>query len=301
MGVIGIVHGAQGGGVITGTIPSGFRLAVLSAANWLLESSASKMLLITDEWNGPVEADPVIADAIRLCIGRNITVIIPAGNGGRDLDTYVDGMGRRVFNPTSPDYVNTGAIVVGAATSTVPHRRVTSPDYRASNYGSRVDCYAWGENITTCAGSPDDPVGSYTTNFGGTSGAAAIVAGAAASLLGMAHERGIVLSPAEICDILRDQNINTPSADPATDRIGVIPNLRRMFNERLLNHDPSFIADQIFIYPEFVQILGGIEYDGGGIIIGPGGVPIPVGPWDGFARLLTPAKKNMLIGRPLQS
>jgi len=61
-----------------------------------------------------------------------------------------------------------------------------------TNYGARVDAYAWGENVVTLSylRANETPLFSagpdrlYVPNFGGTSSAGAIVAGAVASLQG---------------------------------------------------------------------------------------------------------------------
>jgi subtilisin family serine protease len=79
-----------------------------------------------------------------------------------------------------------GAIMVGASRSTVPRTKTVW-----SNYGSRVDVHAWGENITTsrCV---DDGVGNGVDDyeqFSGTSGASPIVIGAVLSAQGMLTAR----------------------------------------------------------------------------------------------------------------
>lgn len=308
LGGIGIVSAAQGG-VAFDASGSGIRLSVIRAMTWLRSTRGEKVLLIpymaflhgVDSQPPayiPIEADPVIADLIRIAVRANISVVIPAGSGewstetGLDLDRFVDGMRRRIFDPSNPSFVDSGAIMVGGATSSVPHGRI-----RASNFGSRVDCYAWGEAINTSTFVPGpDANRAYTTSFGSTSGASAIIAGAASAVLGMARERDLLFSPAQVRNILRDRSINTASANPVIDKIGVMPDLKRIANERILNRDRGFLPTQIFITPEFVQILGGIRVDGGGIIIGPNGIPIPVGPWDPLRRILSPAKQNLFMG-----
>ena len=62
--------------------------------------------------------------------------------------------------------------------------------------------------------------------FGGTSGAGAIVAGAAVVLQGIARARGTLLTPDRMRDLLSDRGFNTSSANPSSDRIGVMPNLK---------------------------------------------------------------------------
>ncbi|MGO7983942.1 S8 family serine peptidase, partial [Rhizobium johnstonii] len=79
----------------------------------------------------------------------------------------------RILKRDHEDYRDSGAIMVAAGSSTVPHERL---DF--SNYGSRIDCFGWGEGIDTTGGSGTG-TGDYTTGFSGTSGASPIVAGAA--------------------------------------------------------------------------------------------------------------------------
>ena len=74
--------------------------------------------------------------------------------------------------------------MVGAAEADNQHNRWSDPESQeGSNYGSRIDCYAWGEKIATIGGGHprkrsrrDSP---YQGGFNGTSGASAIIAGAA--------------------------------------------------------------------------------------------------------------------------
>ncbi len=123
----------------------------------------------------PTEIDDGDFDAIRLAVAVGIVVIEPAGNSGTDLDNSPDAAG---MNPASIDFRDSGAILVAAATSSTPHERLLD-----SNFGSRVNCYAWGENIVS-AGYGDLNLSGvndtmYTSVFKQTSGAAAIIAGAA--------------------------------------------------------------------------------------------------------------------------
>jgi hypothetical protein len=65
--------------------------------------------------------------------------------------------------------------MVGACTSAVPHAKVAS-----SNFGSRIDCCAWGENILTTGNrvTPDANDAFWSGPFfDGTSGASPIIAG----------------------------------------------------------------------------------------------------------------------------
>jgi hypothetical protein len=105
-------------------------------------------------------------------------VVETAGNGCVDFDSDV-------FQGQFADAANdSGAIWVGASLAAAR----TPTAY--SNFGSRVHVHAWGEQIVTLSYLRDNEIAVfdkgpdrlYVPNFGGTSGAGAIVAGAAASV-----------------------------------------------------------------------------------------------------------------------
>lgn len=179
--------------------------------------------------NLPVEAEQALFDAIRdLGTARDIIVIEPAGNGGVDLDQFYPGWG------------DSGAIMVGAAT--VLDRRSGGGDPPRSrrgdsNYGMRVDCYAWGEGIVT------RQEGANTMSFGQTSGASAMIAGVALVLQGIKKANtGTAYLPEELRSILRNWRNGTVSAnsketaaDWNRDLIGVMPDLKKItVNENLV-------------------------------------------------------------------
>jgi hypothetical protein len=178
----------------------------------------------------PIEVEPACFEAIRLGVGLGIVVVEAAGNGALNLDIYCDNTRGYIFNRSSPDFLDSGAILVGAADSTCPHTR-----HNDSNYGSRIDCYGWGENImTTGDGRNGDLTDSYTDNFGGTSGASSMVAGAAIIIQGISRAKtGLRLEPQRIRGLLSDPALGTMSADPGADRIGVMPDLRRIIDSLL--------------------------------------------------------------------
>lgn len=202
--------------------------------------SGSVLLLEVQSTTGfgslPCEVDPAVFDVIQRAVLHGLIVVEAAGNSGMDLDVYRDRRGRQILKRGGESFRDSGAILVGAATSRVPHSRIYS------NYGSRVDCYAWGENILSTGGAElepgrasnppnsDEPYTSYAYQ-GGTSGAAAIIAGVVASLQGIAQMKyRRRFKPAQMRDIIGNPGWGTQSANPAQDRIGIMPDLKKILN-----------------------------------------------------------------------
>jgi hypothetical protein len=48
-------------------------------------------------------------------------VIEAAGSGNNDLDAYTDVIGDNFFDRASPDFRDSGAIMIGACESALPH------------------------------------------------------------------------------------------------------------------------------------------------------------------------------------
>ncbi|MCH4571276.1 putative mucin/carbohydrate-binding domain-containing protein, partial [Bacillus sp. ES1-5] len=182
----------------------------------------------------PVEVQPDIFDAIRAGTDKGIIIIEAGANGSNDLDNFKDRNGKKILNRNSPDFKDSGAIMVGAGSSTVPHKRLWF-----SNYGSRLDVYGWGENVDTTSANPSqNTTNLYTSTFSGTSSASPIIAGAATSIQGIAKEhRGSPYTPAELRNILSNPNTGTKSQDPWNDRIGVLPDLKSILDNLGFNPD----------------------------------------------------------------
>jgi hypothetical protein len=191
--------------------------------------------------NYPIEIKDVEFGAIRLAVAQGIVVIEAAGNAGRNLDNYVAPQGtwinRQPLNRNNPtDFRDSGAILVGAASSDTAHARMSF-----SNFGSRLNCFAWGENVVT-AGRGD--LGGFTRNswytsvFDGTSAATAIIGGAALVVQGVAQAvTGVRRSPAQIQAMFADRDTGTSSAGGTADMIGVMPDLRRVLTKAMLVPD----------------------------------------------------------------
>jgi subtilase family protein len=236
IGVTGIAYGARLGLVnpLTGEIPDVAR-AIRRAAS---EMEAGDVILIEEQSTAgprfdlstgrgllPVEYETQIFQAIKAATSKGIVVVESAGNGSEDLSHPAY---NGAFDRSNRD---SGAIIVGAG---LPEGGVygIGPDRSRtpeSNYGSRVDAQGWGRFVTTTGfGDLRREQGEdnwYTLDFGATSGAAAMVAGAAALIQSILKERGRApLEPAE----LRQLFICSGSAQTGnlSQRIGPRPNLR---------------------------------------------------------------------------
>ncbi|MFD0587416.1 S8 family serine peptidase [Paenibacillus sp. GCM10027627] len=174
----------------------------------------------------PIESQQAEFDAIQYATSLGIVVVSAAGNGSVDLDQYVTGDNKHTFNPNSPDFKDSGSILVGAGSSTYPHYRLSF-----SNYGNRIDVHGIGENVATLISSDVSSTTGYTDYFNGTSSASPVVVGAVLQLQGIAKAKfGATYSPAEIRRILRWLPNQTLSIDPANDRIGALPDLKKIID-----------------------------------------------------------------------
>jgi len=200
---------------------------------------AGDILLIEQQgWVGdvftPVEVTLAEFDAIAHAVARGIVVIEPAGNGACDLDDPIwDG----VFDRTERD---SGAIMVGGGAS--PFSSQTPRSYYHPNgscFGSRVDVQAWYDHTTTASAGDGAPAytdrfypggdgrQAYTGSFGGTSGAAPMIAAVAAVMNSVALEtRGEPWDPLA----LRAAMVSTgqPQQEEDFEHIGPQPDLRRL-------------------------------------------------------------------------
>ncbi|MGN4544930.1 S8 family peptidase [Bacillus cereus group sp. MYBK95-2] len=244
--------------------------AVLSAVN---NMQAGDILLLEAQatYDGygdknyfPVEVKPDIFDAIRIGANKGVIIIEAGANGGNDLDQFRDHNGKQVLNRNSPDFKDSGAIMVGAASARVPHKRSYF-----SNYGSRVDVYGWGNAVDTTDAKPSDFITNlYTSSFAGTSSASPIIAGAAASIQGIAkNNQGRVYTPRQLRDILSDSSTGTKSNDPISDKIGVLPDLKAILSK--LGFSPNLGNDSSIVFPEEQEINKGNKGNEGSTITFP--------------------------------
>jgi hypothetical protein len=218
-------------------------MAAIAALNF-----GDVLLLETQHWPNnstlpwPSEYEPANFDAIRLGSALGIVIVEPAGNGSRNLDAYTVSGGRRPFNRQVVGFRESGAVMVGAATSGLPHRKSST-----TNFGNRIDCYAWGEDVYTASTNDDgSDLDGYTDQFGGTSSASAIIAGAALIVQSVAQQTlGWRLSPRQVRAILSDRSIGTHPQNADLNKINVMPNLRRIIQNALSVSPDIYLRDFI--------------------------------------------------------
>jgi hypothetical protein len=227
-GIVGIVPAAQLV-LVSKLRPSGLdnlgdAIAVGAAS---LTAQQGDVLLIeeAEHFNSPpgadipAENDPAVFDAIRAATALGITVIEPAGNGGVDLD---NAPALFKLSPGNAGFAESGAIIVGGGETSPGGTQRRHP---RSTFGARVDCFAPSLGLRA----PTTPAPSSYTDFTGTSGASAVIAGTAAAVQAMSFAHtGQFLSPSDLRNLFRDANLCTtiPPGDPAG--IGGMPDLRKI-------------------------------------------------------------------------
>jgi len=175
----------------------------------------------------PMEFSDANFDAIKSATSRGIIVVEAAGNGSMDLDSSIY---NGKFNRSIRD---SGAIMVGAGSFT------GRAPLCFTNFGGRVDVQGWGENVATLGNrftngsnqlpgniqvNGSDANQFYRTNFGGTSSASPIVAGAAASIQGLRKARGLsAFTSVAMRDFLRQTGV---AQAVSSKQIGPLPNLK---------------------------------------------------------------------------
>jgi hypothetical protein len=224
--------------------------AIMTAADKL---SFGDVLLLelqveVQKFNGywPAECEANNFSSIRLATSRGIVVVESAGNANCDFDAIPSPFNTNLNNNRSFGQ-DSRAIIVGAANPQSDQfvGTISGGRYSLSNYGARVNCFAWGDSVDTLSadpatgectnnlGNPLAPNLIYTKIFGGTSAAAASIAGAAISLQGICQrpiaqggKLGRRLSAFEMRSKLSNAATGTQSVNPNADKIGVMPNLK---------------------------------------------------------------------------
>lgn len=190
--------------------------------------SPGDILIIEQQKSGPdnnnysaVEYWQATFDAFKTITSKGIHVIEAAGNGNSNFDKSVY---NKKFDLSVRD---SGAVIVGAVgapNSETPHERMSF-----SNYGSRVDVHGYGNNMVTTGYGALFNGGQnrkYTAKFCGTSSATPVVAGSAASLLGMLKAVARKTTPSELREALR--KTGTPQAGDTSKHVGNLPDLKQL-------------------------------------------------------------------------
>jgi serine protease len=227
-GIVGIAPGVHAVRLVShwdGTTDANMADAIAKAADGL---AAGDVLLLEIQGGAgyPVERmdGGLEMVAIKAATNKGIIVIEPAGNAADDLDdAFTDGW---------PE--DSGTIMVGASVGDPPGSGYGAIAHApVGNVGKRINCFATGLELVS-AGKGDMPGSgpgtnqAYTNTFGATSGAAAIVAGAALLVqhMYMAVTGNSRLTPIGMRALLSANG--TPQGAPWQGNIGTMPNLRRV-------------------------------------------------------------------------
>ncbi|WP_223596343.1 S8 family serine peptidase [Pseudomonas sp. A-R-19] len=172
-----------------------------------------KQIDCTENCMMPLEYNKVVRDTVAyITEEKGAHVVLAAANGDINLDhEYFQGyFDRNIFD--------SGAIYAGAVEPKTGLRAWYS------EYGSRVDMFSWGENVTTTSWRRSNPTTAYTHTYAGTSSANPILAGVIASLQGVARANGLGNIPPKV---LRELLVETgyPQINGNRTEIGVQPDL----------------------------------------------------------------------------
>ncbi len=277
--VIGVLIAGDNGYGITGIVPeaeiamvshngqSSDAEAILTAVDSL---DAGDIILIEIQTPGPrydfqfrtdqlgyipIEYFQAEFDAVQYAWAKGIIVVEVAGNGAENLSDVI------YENRFDTTFRNSHAIFVGAGAPPSGNFGTDRKILDFSNYGNRVNLQGYGREVVTCGygdlfnGGVDERQ-FYTSLFGGTSGAAPMIAGAVASLQGIYKNRysGAVIEADRIRDILIATG--SPQQDFPTSHIGPRPDIQAadsaLPEPYLLSTDPAYIDTTIEVGTQFV-------------------------------------------------
>ncbi|MEO0649308.1 MAG: FG-GAP-like repeat-containing protein [Planctomycetota bacterium] len=271
-------------GLLEATLLVGPGDVCLIEAQKLGPNSVAAFQAIDEDWGVvPVEYYDAEYHVTRSMTANGVHVVEPAGNGSQNLDATSSPTGFADYPAKFDASVrDSGAVLVSAGTSGPVKAGIAG-----TNFGSRVDAFAWGEGILTTAdfAIPDDCQvfgegllnQDYTDCFGGTSGAAAIVAGAVAILEESYFSKfNGFYAPDELRGLLR--TVGTPNVEPGR---GLQPNLRGQVPRIEIGQGLRFV----WLAPEILDLLqmsvigdvngdGWADWAGGGFDVPPEGFEV---------------------------
>ena len=201
LGGTGVVPDIPSVGLVSTWAPDGsddnVANAILAAmARWGAPDYANVLLLEVQRDDPPLPTEVDLCDwqAIRCAVDHGMLVVEAAASGDHEIAPLPSGAakdpgmpGRRV-GTRKIQLEDSGAVIVAAGRHDTVQDTSGTPVHaleRGSNFGTRINCYAWGDCIYTTSALRYEPY----CDFGGTSGAAAIMAGAAALIQGVRSRR----------------------------------------------------------------------------------------------------------------
>lgn len=240
-GITGIAPAAQLGfwGFIEGDLDDVVPEYIVGINNGIKDATArleaGDVMVIEQQMNGPNNKNPIaveywqeIFDELKKATDKGIICVAAAGNGGENFDLPIY-QGR--FDLSKRD---SGCILVGAAAKGTRER------LGFSNYGSRIDAFGYGREVTT-TGYGDLFNGGenrmYTGRFSGTSSATPIVAGAVAVISSIAKAQGRIITPQEMRAALRATG-TAQGPQTQAERIGSLPNTEQLLKFLNLKAEP---------------------------------------------------------------
>jgi serine protease len=259
LGIVGGVDNKKGGIGIAPSATAKVASIYKTSTNWntadailkvvsLLNFGDVLLLELQTAQYEPIETGLANFDAVRLGTALGIVIVEPAGNGSMDLDKFKDLSGKLILNRDSKDFKDSGTIMVAAVkVSKIPHEPLLGIVGYGTNTGNRIDCYAWGIYIDTCWCDANGTKSQYTSNFGGTSGASAIIAGAALVVQGIAEAKlKYRFSGWQLREILSDPANGTSPATPMIGSygLGIMPDLKKIISNKTISVAPDvYIRD----------------------------------------------------------
>lgn len=247
-GISGMAHGATEMILFPEWQQSGYN-RVFAVSQSIQNSSPGDVIIFEMQTGGqndqyvPAEYNNVIWDLTLAASNSGIIIVAAAGNGNQNLNS--------AFYQPYMNRGDSGAIIVGAGTSTLAHNKLWY-----STHGTRVDLQAWGENVyATGYGDAVTIGGDFNqryTNFAGTSSATPIVASCAIVLQSYHFSlNGTYLTGPQMRDLLKITGI--AQGNPNAGNIGPIPNMQaavqKVYDDYVLLNLPSNNFTNFTVYP----------------------------------------------------
>lgn len=194
---------------------------------------------------GPAELDMAVWTVVKTGTDAGVIVVGAAGNGNQNLDSsaYASYMARG----------DSGAIIVGAGSANLSHSKLWF-----STYGSRVDVQGWGESVFTTGYGSHSTIGgdadqTYTSTFGGTSSASAMIAAAAVAIQGAAR----AYSPSDLTpQALRQLLVDTGIPQGGGGHIGPFPNVEAAIDVIAADFESDLNGDGLVDGHDLAMLLG---------------------------------------------